>query len=116
MIDYFSSLPENERPQRKPGDRPPRNEENSESSQKRQMPDNVKRVWLKEGTGLKPVVIETGVSDGIYTQIVSGLKEGDQVVTSMELGNTLNNEEQENEEIQKSPFVQERPGRPGGPR
>jgi HlyD family secretion protein len=43
-------------------------------------------VYVLSGQGrdvkLNPVQIRTGISDGIYTEVVSGLKEGDQVVTS----------------------------------
>ncbi|MGH7979727.1 MAG: efflux transporter periplasmic adaptor subunit, partial [Limisphaerales bacterium] len=31
---------------------------------------------------LKPVKIHTGITDGIYTEVLSGLKEGEQIVTS----------------------------------
>jgi len=47
---------------------------------------SVRTVYVLSGEGrdvqLKPVQIRTGISDGIYTEVVSGLKEGDQVVTS----------------------------------
>ena len=43
-------------------------------------------VYVVSGAGrdatLKPVQIRTGISDGIYTEVLSGLKEGEQVVTS----------------------------------
>ena len=43
-------------------------------------------VYVLSGQGhdvtLKPIQIRTGISDGIYTEVVSGLKEGDQIVTS----------------------------------
>jgi HlyD family secretion protein len=32
---------------------------------------------------LKPVQIKTGITDGIFTEIVSGLNEGDKVVSSV---------------------------------
>ena len=34
---------------------------------------------------MAPVQITTGISDGISTEVLSGLKEGDQVVVSMTL-------------------------------
>jgi HlyD family secretion protein len=47
---------------------------------------SVHTVYVLSGQGhdvqLKPVQIRTGISDGIYTEVVSGLKEGEQVVTS----------------------------------
>ena len=43
-------------------------------------------VYLLEGDGknakLQPVQIKTGISDGISTEVLSGLNEGDQVVTA----------------------------------
>ena len=47
-------------------------------------------------------------------EILSGLSEGDEIVTSMEIGNSSLVESAESEETQKSPFVQERPGKSGG--
>jgi len=35
-----------------------------------------------DGTKLKPVIVKTGISDGVYTEIVEGLGEDAQVVTS----------------------------------
>jgi multidrug efflux pump subunit AcrA (membrane-fusion protein) len=32
---------------------------------------------------LEAVSIRTGITDGLYTEVVSGLKEGEQVITSM---------------------------------
>jgi HlyD family secretion protein len=46
----------------------------------------VHTVYVLSGQGgdvqLKPIQIRTGISDGIYTEVLSGLKEGEQVVTS----------------------------------
>jgi HlyD family secretion protein len=43
-------------------------------------------IYVLSGGGrdvqLKPIQIRTGISDGIYTEVVSGLKEGQQIVTS----------------------------------
>jgi HlyD family secretion protein len=48
-------------------------------------PQSVHTVYVLSGDGpdakLKPVQIHTGISDGIYTEVVSGLKEGQQVVS-----------------------------------
>ena len=47
---------------------------------------SVHTVYVLSGQGrdvkLKPIQIRTGISDGIYTEVVSGVKEGDQIVTS----------------------------------
>ncbi len=46
-------------------------------------------VYVLTGTGktatMQPVQIKTGITDGISTEVVSGLNEGDQVVTSVTL-------------------------------
>jgi HlyD family secretion protein len=39
----------------------------------------------KEQTVLKPVVVKLGISDGTYTEVLDGLKEGDVVVTGLNL-------------------------------
>ena len=116
MMDYFKNLPEGERPQRPGGRNRQMNSERPAGQQKMEKPDNIKRVWIKEDDIIKPARIETGVTDGINIQIVSGLNEGDEVVTSMEKGTKTTVKAEKNEkkeETQKSPFVPERPGRPG---
>ncbi len=61
-------------------------------------------------------MVETGMSDGVNLEIISGLDAGDEIVTSMEIGNSASDKSEEDEETQKSPFVQERPGGgSGGP-
>ncbi len=47
-------------------------------------PSLEKTVYLlpAESATPKPVKIKTGISDGIYTEVTEGLKEGDQVVTA----------------------------------
>ena len=111
MMGYFSNLPEGERPQRQPAKRPDQTTE--QTTEQTEMPDNINLVWVKDGTTIKPVTIETGVTDGVNIEIISGLNEGDVVITSMEMGSTISSDYDESEETQKSPFVQERPGRPG---
>ena len=39
-------------------------------------------VYVLSGSAPKPVQIKTGISDGIVTEVVEGLKEGDKVVTA----------------------------------
>ena len=34
-------------------------------------------------TKLKPVQVKVGISDGVYTEVLDGLNEGDQVVTGL---------------------------------
>jgi HlyD family secretion protein len=39
-------------------------------------------VYLSSGGQTKPVQIKTGISDGVVTEVIEGLKEGDRVVTA----------------------------------
>ena len=39
-------------------------------------------VYVLNGNHRKPVQIKTGISDGVVTEVVDGLKEGDQVITA----------------------------------
>ena len=41
-------------------------------------------VWKQTAGGLQPVVVKTGVTDGINQEIVSGVKEGDTLVTGVQ--------------------------------
>lgn len=111
MMGYMKSLPESEQQHRERGAGPEGPPEQSGGHEKPELADNMKRVWVKDGNVIKPTMIETGVNDGIHLQVISGLKEGDVVVTAMEKGVT---DAVQKEETSKSPFVQERPGRPGG--
>ena len=113
MMDYFNTLPESERPQPRMGQRPENQEGVPGEDNRKELSENMKRVWIKNGGIIKPVMIETGMSDGTNLEVLSGLNEGDEIVTSMIIGNSSLAESKENEETQKSPFVQERSG--GGP-
>jgi HlyD family secretion protein len=44
-----------------------------------------KTVWLKDGkNGLRPGIIKIGVDNGSTVEVISGLKEGDEVIISMD--------------------------------
>ena len=44
----------------------------------------LRTVYVRSGkSDLKPVLIKVGISDGISTEVVEGLSEGDQVVTGV---------------------------------
>lgn len=46
-----------------------------------------RHVWVRDGEKLRAVSIRTGISDGVFTELVEGeLNEGDEVVTGMNLG------------------------------
>ncbi len=113
MMDYFDTLPESERPQPKMEPKPEDKEDVNDEGNKKELSENMKRVWIKNGDMIKPMMVETGMTDGTNLEILSGLNEGDEIVMSMEIGTSSSVENENDEETQKSPFVQERPG--GGP-
>lgn len=86
--------------------------------QKEELDDTHKMVWVKEGDYIRPLVIEVGIDDGSYIEVISGLEEGNMLVTSFELtsNSSITGSDQDADE-QKSPFIQEGQGRPkgGGP-
>jgi HlyD family secretion protein len=48
----------------------------------RERTSSERTVYVLSGSQPKPVQIKTGISDGVVTEVVEGLKEGDRVVTS----------------------------------
>ena len=62
-------------------------------------------VYVLGSSEPKPVQIKTGISDGVYTEVLEGLKEGDRVVTAA-LGT-----EKDATRPQPNPFSGERPRR-----
>ena len=63
-------------------------------------------VWIKKGTQIIPQQIKVGVTDEIHYEVLSGLKEGDEVVVSAtSTGGTA-----QAATAVKSPFMPQRPG------
>lgn len=94
-----------------------------ENNKTKKMPQNKpekldathKRVWVKEGDIIHPLIIEVGIDDGSNIEVISGLEEGSLVVTAFEIGNNSKaSRASSNEDEQKSPFIQESSQRPGG--
>lgn len=77
----------------------------------REMPKDMKRIWIKKGATIQPKMIKIGADDGAFVQILSGLEDGEEVITKMEISEV----EQKNEksETAKNPFMPQRPGRGG---
>ncbi len=44
-----------------------------------------KTVWVQTAEGLTCKNVRTGISDGIYTEVVEGVQAGEQVVTGIQL-------------------------------
>ena len=65
------------------------------------------KVWKQEGKVFKAYPVTTGTTNGTLTEVVSGLKAGDKVLTEFNVGET---EQDEQGEQTKNPFM---PGPPG---
>ena len=66
-----------------------------------------KKVWKKEGNVFKAYAVETGSSNGSSTEILSGLKVGDEIITEFIILQEESSEEQGN----NNPFMPRRPNR-----
>lgn len=70
--------------------------------------DSIQMVWIKSANGLHPQRVTVGATDEINYEVVKGLKEGDEVITSMtssapaQAGTAT--------PAAKSPFMPQRPG------
>lgn len=63
--------------------------------------DAKEKVWVKEGTNLKAVAVETGMTNGTLTQITKGLKPGTHVLTEVNAMQV----EAEGEQQNSNPFM-----------
>ncbi len=59
------------------------------------------KVWTLEGNTFKAHKVETGTTNGILTEIVSGISEGTEVLTDF----SISNGEEENEQQASNPFM-----------
>lgn len=67
-----------------------------------------KAVWVKNAAGPTRIPVKTGAFNNIYTEITEGVKEGTQVITSIQHGTTvLKNEQTASKET--NPFMPQRP-------
>jgi len=69
--------------------------------------DSVKTVWVKQGLMVHPLKVKVGVTDEIHYEVISGLNEGDEVITSMSAGSSS---AKATTAATKSPFMPQRPG------
>lgn len=93
------------------------NTDNSENRPKpnRELDDSQSMVWIKDGDKIYPTIVEIGIDDGSTVEIISGIEENTEVLTSLTYTNTANISKSKSDDEQKSPFVQSRQGgRPGG--
>ncbi len=68
------------------------------------------RVWIKENDNIRPVFVETGITDDVNIEIIDGLSENQEIIisSSLEAGSTTS---QTNSTSQKSPFMPTPPSR-----
>ena len=71
---------------------------------------DAKKVFVKEGGMIHPVIVTTGVSDGTKTEILSGLAEGDTVVTAQTASVTSLPKSPSGNQNNSNPFMPKRPG------
>jgi len=69
-------------------------------------PSAMKTVWVKDGDSIFPVQVKTGMTDETSVEIISGLKEGQVVVVSMDRVKAA----AAKTEKASSPFMPKRPG------
>lgn len=61
------------------------------------LPDGSKIIWVKDDQGgIRPNPIKTGIDNGTQVEVLSGLKEGDEVVISMNSNDKDENRDQNN--------------------
>ena len=65
------------------------------------------KVWTLEGNVFKAIAVETGLTNGINTEITKGLKAGQKVITEFKMGNMP--EEDEANGGTNNPFMPKRP-------
>ncbi len=63
--------------------------------------DNPTKVWKQEGKVFKAYAVKTGTSNGTFTEILSGVNEGDNVITEFVLAAS----EEMNEAPKNNPFM-----------
>jgi HlyD family secretion protein len=71
---------------------------------------NEKEVWIKQATGKKAVKIMIGSTDATHTEVVSGLKAGDEVVIGDKAAATTAAPEASEKSEGSSPFMPKHPG------
>ncbi|HEY9124542.1 MAG TPA: hypothetical protein VIO15_09390, partial [Bacteroidales bacterium] len=79
-------------------------------STKHEKPDSTaKMIWVKKGEMVFPVPVKIGIDDDMNAQVISGLKEGDEVITAINSGSTV-----VTKGTSSSPFMPKPPSRKSG--
>ena len=67
------------------------------------------KVWTREGNTFKAHAVQIGMSDGIHTEILSGVSKGLEIITDAKAANENDDEQAENNN-ESSPFAPKGPG------
>lgn len=67
------------------------------------------KVWTREGNTFKAHAVQIGMSDGIHTEILSGVSKGLETITDAKAANENDDEQAENNN-ESSPFAPKGPG------
>lgn len=63
------------------------------------------KVWVREGKTLKAYAVKTGITNGTRTQIVSGIKEGAEVIVEMKAASADAEQVNAGDNAESSPFA-----------
>lgn len=63
-----------------------------------------KKVWVKEGSNIKAIAVETGVTNGTLTQVTKGLSKGTKVITEV-VSDGPSMDDKAGQEQAKNPFM-----------
>ena len=66
--------------------------------------DAPKKVWVKEGPNIKALAVETGITNGMLTEVVSGLNAGTKIITDVE-ASMPNLDEEDGQQQNSNPFM-----------
>lgn len=83
--------------------------ENSIKNNTPQKDKHKKTVWIKDASGIHPIEVTIGSNDGINSEVVSGLKQGEEVVISM--GYQTSATVIKKDGTSESPFMPKPPGK-----
>lgn len=91
MAGYLNSLPENQRPSVKMPEKGkmqgpmafPKNMAMKPGTMPFAAGNFPKMVWVKTDKSIHPVPVETGINDGVNTEVIKGLNEGEEVIVNI---------------------------------
>ena len=108
---YISQNGEEKKPENEDADKN-QNRPSSPPAPKDELDDSHRIVWVKVGYDIKPVEIEIGIDDGDNVEIISGLDDGSEILTSL-VYTTNSIKTNDDDDEQKNPFIQESQKGPG---